>query len=331
VLSADPPADVNLADKHGGTALIEACHADAMDMRGRTALMEAVERGHADAVRVLLEKGGADPSRRTRDGRSFPLYLAASHGRTAVLEALIPYLKPDQEQQAQVSRAAACAVINGHAETVKLLVSRWGAALKQRREQDQTLLHLAAAEGHVAVVQALLEMGADRSAEDAQGNTPLMAALVHGHPQVAAILDAGASSPEALRRVDGARLIAATRRGNLRIVMRQLESLAPVPEADRAAALFTVDSDGKTAEDLARSNGHVECAEAVRKMHPRGVYGDVVGTTRSGHCYHYRSCSHARPALEAGEFEQKTVAQARADGYESCQDCARSGRDKPEP
>ena len=62
-----------------------------------------------------------------------------------------------------------------------------------------TPLHAASASGHLAVIQHLLEVGADASAVDMEGNTPVHVACLNGQDVVlAAILSAPHVSTPAL-------------------------------------------------------------------------------------------------------------------------------------
>ena len=62
-----------------------------------------------------------------------------------------------------------------------------------------TPLHAASASGHLAVIQHLLESGADASAVDMEGNTPVHVACLNGQDVVlAAILAAPNASSTAL-------------------------------------------------------------------------------------------------------------------------------------
>lgn len=56
---------------------------------------------------------------------------------------------------------------------------------RRRTDSGTTPLHLAASEGLLDCVEALVRAGADVSARDKTGNTPLDSARVGGHREVA--------------------------------------------------------------------------------------------------------------------------------------------------
>lgn len=61
-------------------------------------------------------------------------------------------------------------------------------------EQGQTLLHVAAHEGHVEIVDFLLRCGANLDARNRHGNTPLHCAVVSGREKIVqALVGAGAN------------------------------------------------------------------------------------------------------------------------------------------
>lgn len=79
-----------------------------------------------------------------------------------------------------------------------------GASLRAVDARSSTCLHVAAREGHVAVVQLLLELGLDRSACDASGKTALMVALDHRRNEVVDFLWQPEESPRELSSADEA-------------------------------------------------------------------------------------------------------------------------------
>jgi len=87
----------------------------------------------------------------------------------------------------------------GHVEVVKALVDL-GADVHTHVEQNgYTALHVASERGHLVVVKALMQRGADLDALEHRGNSALALATVHGHPHVAQWLAAYASTRAALR------------------------------------------------------------------------------------------------------------------------------------
>jgi ankyrin repeat protein len=69
----------------------------------------------------------------------------------------------------------------GGLEVARLLIHA-GANINRQCEHGRTALHMAAAWGHLDVVQLLLENGADASISDDKGMTPLM--IAEGSKQV---------------------------------------------------------------------------------------------------------------------------------------------------
>ncbi len=120
---------------------------------GKTALLAAAGQGRVEVARLLLERG-ADVN--ARSGGWTPLPLALSSGVTS---------------------------------EVALLLVEHGADVNAREpDLQRTALMMAASAGEVALVRALLRVGADVSARDADGKTALdvastaaIAALLHSH------------------------------------------------------------------------------------------------------------------------------------------------------
>jgi uncharacterized protein len=164
-------ADPTLATDDGETPLIEASTKGYVEIvrclldhpnaaatvdhgnrwEGRAALSWACEKGHEGVARALLEKG-ADPIRADRCG--FTPLIHASMG--------------------------------GHAETVRCLLDHPSAAATINDLFDRcggnTLLALACEKGHVGVVRALLEKGADHTIATRSNWTPMAIAKLPPPP-----------------------------------------------------------------------------------------------------------------------------------------------------
>ena len=106
-LLLDKGTDVNKADEDGQTPLLIACqkgHVDAVRLvlekgaevdqaekkYGATPLFVACGHGHVDAARLLLDKG-ADVTRTTRDGT--PLSIAKYNGHSSIVALLEEHQK----------------------------------------------------------------------------------------------------------------------------------------------------------------------------------------------------------------------------------------------
>lgn len=129
------------------------------DESGRTALIDAANRGLTDAVRILLNAGADVEAKTAGDGKT--ALILASH--------------------------------DGHPHIVQMLLNR-KANINARNKNGETALMLAAARGRKDIVLILLQHGADINAKDQFENTALHNAEKYGGPEVAALLrSAGAT------------------------------------------------------------------------------------------------------------------------------------------
>ncbi|MBA2655193.1 MAG: ankyrin repeat domain-containing protein [Gammaproteobacteria bacterium] len=106
---------------------------------------------------------------------------------------------------------------NGHIEVVAALINA-GANKDQARNEGATPLFIAAQNGHIEVVAALINAGANKDQAMNSGATPLYIAAQNGHIEVvAALINAGANKDQAMNeRVTP--LFIAAHNGHLKVV-----------------------------------------------------------------------------------------------------------------
>ncbi len=250
----------------GNTAAVNALLAagatvDAKGTGGVTPLWAAARNGHNDTVVALLD-GGATQTLDCGTGRGTALCAAAEWGWVDVVETLLQNLSRGHGLFGEVAAWAQLrATIRGSED-----VGRAGA----------TALVLASAEGHVAVVRALLGFGASASSEAVaeqqafvdhrteDETTALLAASRAGHVKVVReLLTTGCAGTEVgsvkFDGCDGATAVfVACAGGHTAVVEALLEA-----GADLDARLTSGIGEGLTVLAAASSHGHVATVEVV--------------------------------------------------------------------
>lgn len=151
------------------------------DGEGNTALHFAA-RSTDPGVAALLRDAAAELEAINHEGLS-PLGMACAAGNWRVARFLIERgAKPEPPGGQPALLAAAGSEDDDPAGVQLLLKSK--ARVDARDRQGRTALHVAAYAGHIEIVIALLEAGADPALADAQGRTPLMEAVRGGHVEV---------------------------------------------------------------------------------------------------------------------------------------------------
>eukprot|EP00927_Polykrikos_kofoidii_P006914 TRINITY_DN12814_c0_g3_i1.p1 TRINITY_DN12814_c0_g3~~TRINITY_DN12814_c0_g3_i1.p1 ORF type:complete len:342 (-),score=46.24 TRINITY_DN12814_c0_g3_i1:19-957(-) len=255
------------ADKH--LMLLEFCSA-AID-------------GNAAKVRLLLDAGQAanELSQRVRCRRSLPdvtkdpsfdanrcsvLFLAALHGRNAVVQLLLDRHAHAGLRDIRGQTALHAAAFHNETEVMKTLLSAGAPLWPKSRLDPASPLQLAAIQGHVGAVATLLAAGAPINIGLVVG-TPLMLAAQNGHLATVKVLVANTRLAKAPEGVPDGK-----------------------PEPNRAFHGIG-SSYASTPLDWARHNGHVAVASFLtyptwrkwlwRRLWRRAVI--VVGKIRTWH------------------------------------------------
>jgi ankyrin repeat protein len=161
---------------------------------GFTPLMAATRGGDLDTFRLLIAQG-ADVGARTKSGYT-ALYGAASWPESAAIVSLLLDKGADPKTRLETSGLAAdvftpvmAAVMRGDTESLKRFLDAGADVNVQGGDFGRTALLMAATTGREDVVQLLLNKGANPSARDHGGNTPLGWARKRGETSVVKLLE----------------------------------------------------------------------------------------------------------------------------------------------
>ena len=220
---------------------------------GYTALMFAVQNGHAEIVAKLLAQG-ADFNARSSDG-STALMLAAENGTAKIVAELLNQGADVSARASDGSMALMLAAQNGRTKIVARLLAR-GADVNAAKLDGGTSLMLAAQNGHTKIVDRLLARGADVNAATSKGGTALMVAAQNDHTEIVS----------ALLSRDGINVNAAASNGYTALILAAQNGHTEIVSALLSRDGINVNaaaSDGATALILAAQNGHTEIVSAL--------------------------------------------------------------------
>ena len=272
---------------------------------GRTPIILAAMAGHRQTVELLLEKGARlDAS--DRAGRT-ALHWAGYCARPWLIELLLESGKKDIINVADAKgmtplhlavRFGKCPPVNGVDESdlapdvsasTEVLVKA-GAKINALDGNKATPLHWAAFVDRREVVPFLLYEGADATARQLDGRTPLQVAKRRGSAAVARQLSAAQKTAKEYEvRLFNVRLLASCSKGDPKEAARLLNKGAEIMTVDegrrtplhlaaangqartanllikRGAVVNAVDGEGKTPLDLAAEGGHAKTARLLKK------------------------------------------------------------------
>ncbi|KAL2078216.1 hypothetical protein ACEWY4_025901 [Coilia grayii] len=152
---------------------------NAVDHLGQTALHRAAHCGHLQTCRLLLS-AGCDPLLPSLQGFS-PSQLATHSVQEVLQEGTLAGNSDTDRQLLEASKS-------GDLDVVKKLCTLQNVNCRDVEGRQSTPLHFAAGYNRVAVVDYLLQHGADVHAKDKGGLVPLHNACSYGHYEVAELL-----------------------------------------------------------------------------------------------------------------------------------------------
>lgn len=158
-----------------------------------TPLHQAAKGGDEQLVRLLLDRG-ASTTARVSDKRCTPLHYAAVGGSPAIVKLLVENGADINAQEHNGATAVRLAALEGGEDVVRLLVLGYGANLSLTDRYAKTPLHWVASYGTPAMVELLLQGGADINARCLRNKSPLDLATAFGREAVVRkLVESGAS------------------------------------------------------------------------------------------------------------------------------------------
>lgn len=192
---ANSPEEFHRAAENGAAEAVDlfvdyGMDVDSLSMTGLTPLMTAAKSGQLSTVKQLIDFGSAieseDPEGRT------PLIIAAGEGHTDVARLLLGRGAKHDARDSEGWNALTLSAFNGHAETVELLASQPG-----KDGLDEALL-VACFRGEADTITTLLTNGAYVNSRSPANQTPLMIAAQNGHLSAVRALIKGGANPFSL-------------------------------------------------------------------------------------------------------------------------------------
>eukprot|EP00939_MAST-03C_sp_MAST-3C-sp1_P002503 g2503.t1 len=235
------PANINLSDNDGFTAIFGAAGAN-----------------HLDSVNLLLD-AGSDINATNTDGFT-PLMYASSLGHTEIVKQLMRRGADAKMQANDGATALIFAATRGFVDTIRALIPASDIDETTSGDDPLSAISTAAYGGHVNAVVALMEGGASLENPLDDSAMPLMAAASAGYGDVVQVLldkdPKSVNTVESQARGGRSALLKAAAAGHVEVVKILLEC---------GADPFAVDRHNRTPLNLARRNEHEEIYRLLLK------------------------------------------------------------------
>ncbi len=232
-----------------------------MDIDGHTPLYLAVGRGRADITDYLISKGAnvnVFPTSKDHEGKG-PLYWATEKGNCQIVNSLLKagaIIKSSEK----IAHPIHIAAKNGNLDIVKTLIDYYPDLIENKDHFGQTPLLWAASQGHIEMVDYLIERKADLNmasfnpGHKYHGKTPIYWATEAGHSKVVnSLAKAGAITTTALGEGKFQPIHIAAYKGNLDLLKALIENDLKL--------LDERDAFGQTPLLLAAEKGHTDSVD----------------------------------------------------------------------
>jgi len=153
----------------------------------RSALHYAAFCGFPSVVQFLVAAHPSEVHSQDSDDKSTPLHLALERGHAEVARLLVDYGADLTAQDDDGWTPLHFAVQEGSVDLVRFLIEH-GANAESQDEDGSTMLHFAVQRGNLDITRLLVEYGTDATSEDEDGSTPLQLAIQDGSVDLAHFL-----------------------------------------------------------------------------------------------------------------------------------------------
>lgn len=190
-----------------------------------TALFYATKYGHYPVVDILLSKGAKEDLQVS--GWNSPLFIACRQGHENIVKLLLNYSK-DVLKDSDIAPSLHAAIENGNDAIVELLLQNGAEANAKETLSKEYPLNMAATHGNVKIIKLLLDRRADVDIETKSGCTPLILASKHDHVLAAQCLLENKADVNKKDNYGKSSLFYACRYGHLDIVKLLLKHKADI-------------------------------------------------------------------------------------------------------
>ena len=248
-----------------------------MNFTFESALLEATNAGHNEAVKFLL-KLGVNVDYFNKEGIT-ALMIASESRHEQVVQTLVSAGANVNTHNIEGWTALIIASENGHTQVVEQLLKE-NADVNIQSKNGWTALMIASQNGHTQVVEQLLKECADLNIQNKNGWTALMIAGQNGHTQVVEQLLKEHADVNIQHNNGWTTLMIASQYSHTQIIEQLLKEHADVNIQH---------NDGWTALMIASQNGHTEVIEQLLNEHADVNIQNKNGSTAliiASHNYH---------------------------------------------